>query len=87
MSVWTQIEGTVTIPVRAHVSIRDVIRDVLSDEAVVTEEVRNDDQGNRVHTLSIGLDMEGQDVYPQIPEFISRLKSVSRDLTFTLRFL
>jgi hypothetical protein len=88
MSVWTHIEGTVSIYKKDKVSVRDVICDTLTDEVMI--DVKTEDFSNfYVHTINANVCIDGYDFIKCHEKFIEGLKPIKGglDLSVTLRFL
>ncbi len=79
MSIWCQIEGTVTIPKKEKVSVRDLIEEYFSDEYTIKQDSESFNE-TYIHKISTSICIDGDWFLKQWPSF-------EKDLTATLRFL
>lgn len=88
MSVWSSLEGTITIPVGAFCSVRRCLTSVFDDyrKPLITQVTDND-----YHKIDLLLEFceDGLSAFKQPQEFITLLKSfdsrIQVDLTLTTR--
>ncbi len=89
MSVWTNIEGTVSIYKKDKVSVKEVIYSELTDEAVVNIETEDFPDYYR-HTINCMVGLDGYGFIRNYEKFLMKLKPMKcggLDLSVTLRFL
>ena len=89
MSVWTNIEGTVSIYKKDKVSVKDVIHNELTDDAIVNIETEDFPDYYR-HTINCAVSLDGYEFIRNYENFLKALKPMKcggLDLSVTLRFL
>lgn len=87
MSVWTNIQGSVSIARKDRVSIQEVINNTLSDENTLKVHTYGVTDEAYKYDINCDVCMDGYDFIKRHEKFLAALKPVkgSLDITITLR--
>jgi hypothetical protein len=88
MSVWTNIQGTVSIYKKDRVSIKEVIYNTLTDESMVHVDTEVFPDNYRYH-INCNVCIDGYDFIKHYEQFLKELKPIkgTLDLECQLRFI
>ena len=89
MSVWTHIEGTITVPRTCRFGLRDLM-ELYFDGLMVKPQIDYvaDYGDRRVFNIKLGIDLEGMPAANTVSAFVSgcRANDMGVSLEMTLRF-
>ena len=87
MSVWSQFEGIVSVPIKEHISIEKAFNEIFkgSDKSF---KIIDTNVGHTYYqyTINGSVDLEAQEFFPIWEEFAKKSKLFQCDVTLNLRW-